>query len=73
LVPFLAGLYLAGYTFRYRNPVDMMASTAATFRGFFSRSRQFVDSRREEPFVVSGPYRFVRNPLYDYLSRKPTT
>jgi len=51
-------------TLRFRPPVQMLLSTALTLRKFFSRHRHDSPAPREEPFIVLGPYRYVRNPLY---------
>jgi phospholipid methyltransferase len=51
-------------TLRFRPPVQMLLSTALTLRKFFSRRHRDSSAPREEPFIVLGPYRYVRNPLY---------
>jgi protein-S-isoprenylcysteine O-methyltransferase Ste14 len=60
-----AGLVLLGWTFRTRRPRDLFNSTAIMANAFFRR-RTPKESKvqRTEPFVVSGPYRIVRHPMY---------
>ena len=59
-----AAVALFADTFRYRNPREMLISTSVTLRKLLGREPISVPAGRDEPFVVSGPYRYVRNPLY---------
>jgi len=58
------GLAIAGWVFRYRSPADMVVSTCITFMKLFRRAPITEFSGRTELLVVSGPQRYVRNPLY---------
>jgi len=53
-----------GWLFRYRRPVDILVSTYVSFSKVKRRVRLEERSRRTEPLVVKGPYRYVRHPLY---------
>jgi protein-S-isoprenylcysteine O-methyltransferase Ste14 len=60
----VAGLAVAGWVFRYRRPADMIVSTYVTFTKLFRRAPLAEISDRTESLVISGPQRYVRNPLY---------
>ncbi|HEV2390043.1 MAG TPA: isoprenylcysteine carboxylmethyltransferase family protein [Nitrososphaerales archaeon] len=60
----LAGLGLALWLFKYRSPMDMIASTYHTFVKMFTRTPVYKIEGRTEPLVVKGPQKYVRNPLY---------
>ncbi len=60
----VAGLGLAGWVFRYRSPATMITSTYITFTKLFRKIPIAEASSRTEPLVVSGPHKYVRNPLY---------
>ena len=64
LIAIGAAVALFADTFRYRNPKEMLISTSVTLRKLFGRKPIGQPAGRDEPFVVSGPYRYVRNPLY---------
>jgi protein-S-isoprenylcysteine O-methyltransferase Ste14 len=51
-------------TLRYRDPKTMLLSTSVTLRKLFGRMPIERPAERTEPFVVIGPYRYTRNPLY---------
>jgi protein-S-isoprenylcysteine O-methyltransferase Ste14 len=65
LLLLLTGFRLLGWLFRYRRPMVILTSTYVTFskaaRGGASLEER---SSRTEPLVVTGPYRYVRHPLY---------
>ena len=52
------------WTSRHRPPREMLASTSVTLSKLIRRVPIEDFGGREEPFVVTGPHRFVRNPLY---------
>ena len=58
------GLAVAAWVFKYRSPADMAMSTYLTFMKLFRRAPIAESSARTEPLVLSGPQRYVRNPLY---------
>jgi protein-S-isoprenylcysteine O-methyltransferase Ste14 len=58
------GLGIGALTFRIRPPKEMLISTSFTLEKLFFRKPLEVAAGRQEPFVVVGPYRYVRNPLY---------
>ena len=60
----LAGLAMMGWVFRYRRPTDMMVSTYVTFVKLFKGTPVAEMAGRTEPLIVSGPQKYVRNPLY---------
>jgi protein-S-isoprenylcysteine O-methyltransferase Ste14 len=60
----IAGLAVAGWTFRYRRPSEMMLSTYVTFTKLLRRRPIAERLGRTEPLVVVGPQRYTRNPLY---------
>ena len=59
-----ASIALLGWTFRYRKPGVLFASTAIMFYSFLRRQAPGPKPTRTEPFVVVGPYRLVRHPMY---------
>jgi protein-S-isoprenylcysteine O-methyltransferase Ste14 len=60
----LAGLAIMGWVFSYRKPAEMMVSTYVTFVKLFTGAPVAERAGRTEPLVVSGPQKYVRNPLY---------
>lgn len=60
----VAGLGVAGWTFVYRSPADMVVSTYITFTKLFKRRPISALSGRTEPLVIKGAQKYVRNPLY---------
>jgi len=65
LVLLLSGLILFGWLLTYRRPRDILVSTYVTFSKVGrERTRLEERSRRTEPLVVRGPYKYVRHPLY---------
>ena len=60
----VVGISVAGWTFRYRRPSDMIASTYVTFMKLFRRRPIQQPLGRSEPLVVAGLQRYTRNPLY---------
>ena len=60
----VAGLALPGWLFMYRSPVDMIVSTSITFAKLFGRMPLAERSDRTEKLVITGPQKYVRNPLY---------
>lgn len=63
-VAVVAGLGVAGWTFVYRSPADMVVSTYITFTKLFKRTPISELSGRTEPLVIKGAQAYVRNPLY---------
>ena len=61
---FIAGLGLAAWLLKYRNPLTMIVSTYFTFVKMLTHSPISKIEGRTEPLVVRGPQRYVRNPLY---------
>jgi len=64
LVLIATSVALLAWTFRYRKPGVLFASTAIMFYSFFKRHATEPKPTRTEPFVVVGPYRLVRHPMY---------
>lgn len=60
----VTGLAIAGWTFKYRSPSDMIVSTYVTFTKLFRRNPIAERLGRTEPLVIEGLQRYVRNPLY---------
>jgi protein-S-isoprenylcysteine O-methyltransferase Ste14 len=60
----LVGAGAAGWTLRLRKPRDMLRSTSVTFVKLLRREPLGEMGARKEPFLPTGPYRWVRNPLY---------
>jgi protein-S-isoprenylcysteine O-methyltransferase Ste14 len=60
----VAGLALSLWLFRYRNPLNMIVSTYFTLVKLFTRAPASEVMGRTEPFVVGGPLKYTRNPLY---------
>ena len=60
----IAGLAVAGWTFRYRRPSEMMVSSYITFVKLLGRRPIAERLGRTEPLVVVGLQRYTRNPLY---------
>ena len=64
LIAIAAGVGVAADTLWYRHPKQMLLSTSVTLRKLFGRAPLENAKGRSEPFLVVGPYRYVRNPLY---------
>jgi protein-S-isoprenylcysteine O-methyltransferase Ste14 len=60
----VTGLAMAGWTFKYRSPSDMIVSSYVTFTKFFMRKPIAAPLGRTEPLVIVGLQRYSRNPLY---------
>lgn len=60
----LIGAALSLWLFRYRHPVEMIVSTFYTFVKMFTRAPISKPEGRNEPLVIKGPQKYVRNPLY---------
>lgn len=58
------GFLLLVWFFRHRKPVEVLVSTYLTFSKAWSGVPLENSSRRTEPLIVPGPYRYVRHPLY---------
>jgi protein-S-isoprenylcysteine O-methyltransferase Ste14 len=58
------GSLWAGWVFVYRKPRDFFVSTFYTFEKALTRKAPSSPLGRAEPFVVDGPYLYVRNPTY---------
>ena len=63
---FLVGLGVlwAGWVFVYRTPKAFFVSTFYTFKKALTRADPSSSLGRNEPFIVDGPYLYVRNPTY---------
>jgi len=59
-----SGFIFFGWLFRNRKPFDIIISTYVTFLKAAGRTRLEELSGRTESLVVTGPYRYVRHPLY---------
>lgn len=64
LLASLSGLSLFVWLIEYREPVDVLISSYATFTKMLMRVPLEERLGRREPLVVKGPYRYVRHPLY---------
>ena len=64
LVGVAIGAGLTVDTLRYRHPKEMLISTSITLRRFFGRIPIERRTGPIESFSVTGPYRYVRIPLY---------
>jgi protein-S-isoprenylcysteine O-methyltransferase Ste14 len=60
----LAGLGMIGWSFRARGFSEVVISTYITFRKLATKTPLEAKNGREEPLVVTGPYGYVRSPLY---------
>lgn len=64
-VAFLAvGAWVEVSVFRVRRIVDVWTSTTFTFLKLVRRKPQTERMGRTEPFVPTGPYAYVRSPMY---------
>ena len=64
LLAITIGLFFLGWLFKYRKPMDILVSTYLTFSKMVKKSSLEDRSRRTEPLVVKGPYKYVRHPIY---------
>jgi protein-S-isoprenylcysteine O-methyltransferase Ste14 len=64
LFPFISGLVLLGWLFKYRKPIDIVISTYVTFLKSVRGVPLANQSERKEPLIIMGPYKYVRHPLY---------
>jgi len=60
----IAGLAIAGLTFRHRRPSEMLVSSYFTFTKLFERKPIADRLGRKEPLVIVGLQGYTRNPLY---------
>ena len=60
----VAGLSIMAWVFEHRNPRNVIVSTYVTFTKIFGRTPLGERAGRTEPLVISGPQKYVRNPLY---------
>lgn len=60
----LVGASLFAWLLRYRNFVDILVSTHASFVKMIRHAPLEERLDRTEPLVVVGPYRLVRHPMY---------
>ena len=60
----VAGVALAVWLFKYRNPTNMIVSTYITLTKLFGRVPISERLGRTEPLVIRGPQKYVRHPLY---------
>jgi protein-S-isoprenylcysteine O-methyltransferase Ste14 len=58
------GFLWAGWVFVCRKPWEFFVSTFHTFRKVLTRKAPSAPLGRSEPFIVDGPYLYVRNPTY---------
>ncbi len=58
------GLLWVGWVFIYRSPWGIFLSTYYTLKKGLTRADLSAPLGRSEPFVVDGPYLYVRNPIY---------
>ena len=63
-VMILSGTGLSMWLVKYRHPFEMIVSTYYTFVKMFTRAQISKSQGRNEPLVVGGPQKYVRNPLY---------
>lgn len=64
LLVFLFGTIIIGWTFKYRRPKDFIVSTYITLLTAKGNKPLKASPLRTEPFVIQGPYKYVRNPMY---------
>jgi len=60
----VSGFTFLGWLFKYRKPIDIAVSTYVTFLKVRRRARLEERSGRTEALIITGPYRYVRHPLY---------
>jgi len=60
----LGGLAIMGWVFKRRGISGVLVSTYVTFTKMAGRAPMEERSGRVEPLVITGPYRYVRHPLY---------
>lgn len=58
------GFLWAGWVFVYRKAREFFVSTFYTFQKAFTHRAPSSPLGRSEPFIVDGPYLYVRNPTY---------
>jgi protein-S-isoprenylcysteine O-methyltransferase Ste14 len=58
------GLMWGTWVFVYRRPKEFFLSTFYTFKKVLRREELSAKEGRSEPFIVDGPYLYVRNPTY---------
>jgi len=64
VVILMAGLAVMGWLFEYRGPANVILSTYVSFVKSARKIPLSERSGRKETFVVGGPQRYVRHPLY---------
>lgn len=60
----VVGVTMGSAVMTVRRPLDILVSTSETFMKLLGRKPVGEMTRRTEPFIPKGPYRFVRNPMY---------
>jgi protein-S-isoprenylcysteine O-methyltransferase Ste14 len=60
----LVGMGIGGWVFAHRSPANVIVSTYITLTKLFRRTPVIERAGRTEPLVISGPQKYVRNPLY---------
>lgn len=64
IVVLALGFLFMGWLFRYRKPIEILASTYETMRKALPGTRRDNMGYRKEPLVIQGPQRTVRHPMY---------
>jgi len=60
----LTGFAVIAWTFRNRSPATVIVSTYITLTKALKRTPVAEKAGRTEPLIVSGPQKYMRNPLY---------
>jgi protein-S-isoprenylcysteine O-methyltransferase Ste14 len=58
------GFLLLGWLFRYRKPIEIIASTYVSMRTAIKGARPDNTCPRTEPLILEGPHLHVRHPMY---------
>jgi protein-S-isoprenylcysteine O-methyltransferase Ste14 len=58
------GFAFLGWIYKHRSPLDIIISTYETIRKAINRNTAQKMCSRDEPLILTGPQRYVRNPMY---------
>ncbi len=60
----LSGMGIGGWVLAHRGPTNVIVSTYITLTKLFRRTLVSESAGRTEPLIITGPQKYVRNPLY---------
>lgn len=64
LVILVSGFTFLCWVYKHRNPLDIIISTYDTMRKTIIGKPATKEYSRNEPLILTGPQRYVRNPMY---------